>query len=858
MIVTRDNEDGTAQARLNYWAEDVTIKVKVPRGLKVSAGSSHIIGYEEGNRQLPFVVGRGKSGVESLSGVILTGNGEWVTPESDFLNSYGLTVPMSQLVWRLDGGSPGTITTLATLTRFGSGTPTDLDYVNHTDQLGLLAFTAPVGGGGTSTVLACYATNWANTGNSSGTSGTITERAIQGSTAEIADTTITFGGYLASESRSTANTLQAQDRKQGYFFVDLTVNTRGIYVVLLDSGIYIARRSDNTQARTEWTFDILRPNRSGNVSFCGKFLVEGWAGYDKSQAALDAFNAGMFGADPATSYLYDPQSGYLELIQLPDVAARGVMRIYTRQDDLTYVAHEIDLKGRAPGRTVRKIFGAGLYYRGTRNLYDGAGAPLLDGGGDEILQAARSLYKIVSTRWPWLVVPAKKRTEIWFSVASQIDGATSADPGQGYWQLFSVEATTRAVTLRNQLVTPLNPATPEVYAGIVADSNAIFAAEATASRALTEPLFFMRRVTQFYLGVFQDYFLYSRGYFYDGIDPAATADIWRETDRWIQHPLPGDLTSEDYISGADVAIDAIVPGSSVAPSGAKDLRGNHYEIASEPIHFTDGVTTAQRSDFSSGAVLGDPDFPFDSPYATTVTDDSAGYNTGGTVIIAHRKYGYRSYSQGHKTWLTKTSHDGNTRPKVDITETISYDFGGQDKLQNYPKMLCCWQLVVVGEFLFVLRQCLWELVSGVFTTTGARDRMAREPYLEIYATSTLARLQKISLHPPADTSHTLFPAYDVAPRIGPVGVDINGNAWAQIFTDWLTVADAGSGSRLSLVQHQKTEIRYKTAITRTDHLYQGVKETGIPLPSEACNIAANNSKAYVIDGSAAIKEYVGP
>lgn len=62
MIVTRDNEDGTAQARLNYWAEDVTIKVKVPRGLKIQAGSSHIIGYEEGNRQLPFVVGRGNSG----------------------------------------------------------------------------------------------------------------------------------------------------------------------------------------------------------------------------------------------------------------------------------------------------------------------------------------------------------------------------------------------------------------------------------------------------------------------------------------------------------------------------------------------------------------------------------------------------------------------------------------------------------------------------------------------------------------------------------------------------------------------------------------------------------------------------
>ena len=820
----------------------------------------------------PVIINKLNSGVSIDSNRLLTskimfGNGQWVTPESDFLNSCGLTIPSNQVLIRLDGLRPGTLTTLSSFPRFSTGS--DLygqweDWISSSDQLGLLSFTSSSGDGGSVTVLAVYSTEWFRSAYIGGYIGKIREYSIAGSGSGIADRDIYFEGGQEHRGGRESSRL-AMGRRQGYFFVDLVTDSRGIYIIPLETGIYAFRRFDGAMRKTNWVQDVLNPTNSGSVSVYGKYVLgSGWAGYDKSESALAAFNASLQGADPAAAYLADPTFGWLGRIKLPDDSTRGVLRLYTRISEevdpdnygLAYAYSEIDLKGRIPGKTTRRIFSNGIYFNVARALLQSDGSPLTAPGGGDLAFAARIKSNLQSLRWPWLI--AADRIEAWLSVCSQSDGPTSADPGQCYWTLYSldVKRATPDVTVRNQLVTPATPATIERFPGILATRTTEILADAAASRAVDggDDAYYPSGYLIGFSNTFEDgHFVHSdyylAGYFYDGEDPALPADGWTEEDRWIGHPLPGDLASPDYTvvgPSTDVGLDAIVPGSGASPTGAKDLDGNHYEAASEPIHILDDLQVQSGYILDPAGLL----IPGGSVIKATLVKSNV-TDTFRQYLYAGHRYAERKYTCGHRTWLTKTSHDGTSNSKADISERFTWSNSTADRATNLPLLGSVWQIEPVGDCLLVLRQGYWSV------TAGKPDLAKREPYLEIYTRSAMTRLRKISLHPPGDTGRALFCRYDLAPFMR-VGVDVNGKCWALIYTEWITEEDDNAINRLELVQHQITHIAYKVTISRYDHIWKGKKENGYPLPIESSNFVIANNKAYWIEKSNSLVEYVSP
>lgn len=858
-LVSKVNNDGTIYVRKNEWPEDCFITVPLTRGTPAaSEGDSVFVAYEEGDRQRPFYHGMGKKGAGILKkaklNFMMFGDGQWVTPESDRLNSCGLTIPSKQIRIKLDGSTPGTISTIDSFNRFVTGPELPgrwQDFVTNIDQTGLLAFTVPDGTGGTVTVLACYYTLWLGVSYINGYTGQIREYSIAGSSSGISDRTIWFTEALEGRA-GTPSVNSAADRRQGYFFIDTVTDPMGLYVMALETGIYNLRRSDNTMRKSNWVPDVNFPSNIGSVSAYGDYVIGcGWAGYDKSEAALTSFNVMMQGADPAAAYLQDPTFGWQDRIKLPDDSSRAVLRIYTRftlaEDPgnygLSFGYNNIDLKGIIPGKTIRRIYSNGIHFRLSRALLTSSGSPLTAPSGGELALAPRVHSNIQSLRWPWLI--SGTRAEFWISVCAQVDGSTSAEPGQSYWTLCAVTPKTRTMTAKNQLVTPFSPALNPRFPDLLATRESEIGIAATASRSVDggDINFYPEayRISASFGSV-----IYLAGYHYEGIDSADPPDKWSEVDRWIDHPLPGDLTSDNYTRESpsnDVGLDAIVPGAGASPSGSFDLNGNHYAAVSEPIHFLDNLTPDTLVLDPGGLRMPGTGTPVYIKVTVTKTD---GYST---MYAAHKKSN-RHWTKGHKTWLVRTSEDGFSRIKKDISERFTWNNSTADRAKDLPLLGCVWQVTPVGQYVFVLRQCYWSV------TSGKPDQTKREPYLEIYS-KELNLLQKISLHPPTDTGRALFGIYDLAPRMR-VGFDAAGSAWAEICTEWITLTDYNAINRLELVQHLKTEIKYKAALERTDHLWQGKKEAGIPLPGEMSNIVFHGDRAYWIEGNNSVVQYAPP
>lgn len=882
---------------------------------------------------------------------ILFGDGSWTTPEADSLNSHGLTVANRQIL--LNSG--GTLTTLESgIQRFSTagGAGTWFYFVSHLDQLGLLAFTTPVTlSESTTTVLACFATLWDSylTGFSSG-QGAIREYCIGGLDISLHTRTLTYSPGYELRPQISNYPVPASDRNHGYFFVDIVTDSYGVYIVTLENGIIVHRRSDDAQHKSAWTPDQSLPGRTGSCSVYGQWLVEGcYTGYDKSQNALDQFNGLMQYTDPALAYL-GMRDGTFEQIRLPDNANRAMFRFYVRDaTTMVYTGYEIDLKAMVSGVTPRKVHSCGAWYPYGVALYDSGGTELDLGDGTLLLYSGAD-YNMQCNRWPWLARPAATEggtppaVEVWFWVCTQAGKAGDEvnNAGRSYWTLCALQPATSITEIKNQLITSADPIPYiEPYTGWWADQQAAQAASSAASLETGAPDSFEGNASYaIYVADDPGYVpedpvnpvggrLYVtgttevrlRGSIYNGT--VANNPQNDDMDRFVPHPLP---TNAGALGPVESQMqDGMVPTSDHVPSGCFDLHANHYCILGKPVKVASGiagileydgevplkVTTETQTgtkywfagfknilkpwfiyvyfcdpDNPDGEAMGGsaPDrymYRDFQPYETEPHNTSAPgtdlfdfivqgtdtlnfytYNCAGTAsapvspvftpqTVDVRRYVATRYTIKvstwetlHKTHIIKTSYDGATKTEKDISEYTTWD----PLRSNCPVFGNCWQCIAVKDFLFII-------IERVYSQDDPLNQFTSfEPRLEIYKLSDLTLMKQESLRPLSDTGNLLLCDRTLAPRMR-VGYNSAGECFAQIFTEWITVADDSRGDRLEVMQHLKSEMKYKTGLTRTDHLFQGTKEAGIPLPTEASNWVQNGDNIFWIEGSNSVVKY---
>lgn len=205
----------------------------------------------------------------------------------------------------------------------------------------------------------------------------------------------------------------------------------------------------------------------------------------------------------------------------------------------------------------------------------------------------------------------------------------------------------------------------------------------------------------------------------------------------------------------------------------------------------------------------------------------------------------------YKTYLICTQ-DSTEKYKVDITDYYSWpDDGTQSsndlyKADDYPLLASVWQIALVGDVLFVLRQSVWA-GDEENTLEHSSDLKKREPYIEVRDRLTGALLKKANLHPPDDLSdRTLIGDYTHVPRMV-VGFDkVEGviQPWATIWTQWQLAA----GGTAADTRHAITEVSWiDSDIVRADSLRIGAKPAGAPSALEASILALNKNTAVWID-----------
>ena len=669
------------------------------------------------------------------------------------------------------------------------------------------------------------------------------------------------------------------------------------------------REASSTVVHTNWAYDKNRPNRTGNIQSYGKYLLEcGYLGTDRSDNALNEFNGTLQGNDPAHSYTYNENNGYYDLVSLPDDAGRSVLHFYVRKEDLTYDHYALDLRAIFP-QTIYRLYSCGTYRDNQTNLYDEAGAELKPTGDPEgigLILSPSSAYTFwtQSSRWPVLAytVASVNKIEFWFWVC--FTEGTGVAIGQSYWSLVALDAISRTFTVKNQLVTAGAPTLLYPSAEWLAAQMSTWEAYAEASmqyeaasslmdpgsdgdyptinesgELINTPLYFPRRL---------------QGVSCDGFDPEPGKNNrpWA-SDKFIPHPLPGDTTDSFYAFQDEFLFDSIYLTSRQAPSGVFDQRGHHFQILSEPFHYADGTGLSTITPIVPTITQVYPanyyfiyqDVPADWAQSTFYKYFEAGvfpegeepdertvlivggYWDDGDGIVFHPSYSYgpltwtsipctyeeRYHAPGlvlvgdfytrYKTWLVVTSPTAPVA-KIDISEYKTWGSAGT-LFQNIPLLACVWQWEVVGNYLFIVRQC--------FTGTYDPGINAREPYLEIRNKVTGTVLYKESLRPAGGTTHSCM--YDFPP-IFRTQKDSQGNAYAQIYTSWL--ASGGDATNFSQRIHVKTDIKFTGSINREEHIYTGIKETNIPSPHEISNMVINGRNMFWAEGSNSVEKYTPP
>lgn len=667
---------GRVKVRRHHWDPDVYIEVPLTDGVPGAAGATIHLEYQEGDRQRPFYQGQiAGAGQLKKKKSILVGNGQWLTPEADYSNSYGLTLPFKRLILKLDGSTPGTLSVLqsgineyAVGVDWGSADPAVNERRRlfhekmHVRQFGLLAYTEAVPGG-SRTILARYTTVWANPIYAEGYIGVIQEYDISGTTT-IAEWSFNFS--TDEEHPNALNESQASrigyhamvDRRQGYFFVDLVSESSAIYIVAVDTGIHTLYKSSGLRYRSDWFPDPLRPQNAGSVTAWGKYVFEcGWSGWDKSTAALDDFNAlvgALGGMDPATLRLALRDGGLVDLPLPDDTTYRGDFRYYVRQADNTYTTMSVSLRNLlGGGKTTRKVLSCGIYtyYDTPILLADGSPAGILDTGAGWNLQ---------SSRWPLWLDEVK---EIWIGLCSMADGATAEDPGQSFFQVVSIDFSAGIASVKSEIASVATVIEP--YPGWLADKMAEESALAAASRSTVSDTgsYTTHHVVATDpsggdLTIPNTTWQHLVGWTYDGIDPAFSVDKWLESDQFIPHPWPcvGGPSAYAALLGLN---DAMAITSRATPAGCFDREGNHYTIVSEPVHVYESLVTGLVYDPRP------PDWPIETfwpPHPTLTLDHQ---DTGEIAWFAGLKglqgwytdY-YQWYVTPHAVVRAYTRHDG--------------------------------------------------------------------------------------------------------------------------------------------------------------------------------------------------------
>lgn len=518
------------------------------------------------------------------------GDGQWVTPEADFLNSRGLTVASKWLRF----STPHVLNTLFATARWGSDPWGAIAM--YSEPLGQVAFTVKVPSG-TATYLATF---WVNfDGGWYGTNGTITETVIQGQFATT-QRTINFG--TNPSNGINYETLEGdsffRERRQGFLFVDVVTKDTGIYVLpLRNTGIYVIDRATGSAGFTPYPADANRGfTRGGSVSCYGKFAVEcGYTGWDHSDQALEQYSSLIDFRDPIN----------IEGITLPDHAGRGKVWVYTRKDDLTFDSAAVDLKAVTPN--LMRILGCGCFSSDTQYWHDTS--------TDEYVAYASpytpSWQRILSHRFPW-ILEKRKDPLVMIQTSVMTKVKTFGDPGLSMWQLLSLNPNSKEVKVVNQKINKNAP----MYAhpGWLEERRIAYSIESAASilpgnpegspwgattnrtENLTtdgngDPVVFEYQTVQ-----------RTRGWKLEAIDEFRDGDTnaFEFRDAFLMHPLAGDVDEHSYNAISNlIGLGYDSWASITSPlncSGVVDGYQRHFCVVSEPIPFVNRLQRYEKTD----------------------------------------------------------------------------------------------------------------------------------------------------------------------------------------------------------------------------------------------------------------------
>lgn len=230
------------------------------------------------------------------------------------------------------------------------------------------------------------------------------------------------------------------------------------------------------------------------------------------------------------------------------------------------------------------------------------------------------------------------------------------------------------------------------------------------------------------------------------------------------------------------------------------------------------------------------------------------------AYFTNKKTSFPSHEIRYVTYLVKTTA-GGAQTKLDITQRFSWSGASyyHSKAVDMPFALNCWQWAAVGDYLFCLRQMYQSggMVRDPSISNPATDLQDEAPWLEVRSLSDLKLVGRLPLWP--DPKSKLRCQYDTPPRMV-VGVDINGNAWAQVFSSWNERSYDDYYRDLAKNWNVKNEFVVKKARLEqfAIHGWTGLAEVGMPSPTEASTLVINNGRAYWIDQGNSVVEYTAP
>lgn len=771
---------GPGVAALN---PDLQVGDSVPVAFLHPGSSRHpvLLSHRPKLFELPAIIASGGGGGMTATSVIASvvatsiafarlraqSSGRWTSPEADERISQGLTADCNHLRFSttVSGLSMETVL-LGNIARTVDASAYEwTDWHSYTDNVGLVAWSAD---DGSYTILAVYTPIWESGSGGHAPSGLLNEYLIGGTTTPIATQTInsTEDRWFPPISGADA------ERRQGALYWD---QTNRIYTIVTSEGIVSLRRDDLVQVKTTWDSTAYRSSeRTGNVAVCGRYLME--CGYTSINISTVPYH---------------------------DNVERATLRIWTR-DNTSLVwtpGSDLALRELVDSGTITggkyKIWGCGFWEPRAGTGYSGYD------------------YLLPSTRWPFL-----RRGEggaWWWWMCAQ------TAYGDQYFYIYTL-GTDESIN-RIAAYTPL-PYTEEMYAGVVADANAVLAAAATASMAPGEPDLF-----EFVDPATGD-LVYRRGHSY----VPATTEIMGTFE---QLPSLGAPLLQD---GPPGTWDPAIPTSQQCPSGCIDQDDSHYVIFHESINMATGATTYAIQDGGAGAgTLYD--------YWVDFGQYDIIERSTGVQIIAQRLGGTPTYIQSYRTWLVITSSDGSELSRTDITIRYSWtdDGSGGDMAiaDNYPDLHGVWQWARSGNVLWILRQVVWTAYSSPLPG-GHTDLALREPHIEAWDVSNPGAptlIDRHTLHPSGD-----LPTRDYVQCINYhkphmiVGVQA-GVPWATAFSAWCK--DPYVSSEVANIASEFTCSGGLTFVA--DYGTVGEKNARNPIMVEALTMLNNADRAFWLD-----------